>query len=244
MLQKYFKTLYQRTMRESYALAYKEIIQALESGGNCLDSGAHKGKMYRILHEAIPFQKDNYFGIEWSSEHVQIAQDLDLNVIQGDLNQDLEFPDHKFKCIFGLSVLEHLLNPCRYLRECHRVLEDNGTLVILTPNISTYFTAMLILLGKMPSTGPHPDSDQLLSNEELFKVTQTTMQTDAESDTPVHRHLVVFSYRVLISYLKTIGFRDVKGHGFGLYPFPNFTQPVLEKIDPFHCHQMVIVAKK
>ena len=39
-------------------------------------------------------------------------------------------------------------------------------------------------------------------------------------------------------------FEDVKGYGFGLYPFPNFMQPVLEKIDPYHCHQMVFIAKK
>jgi len=59
-----------------------------------------------------------------------------------------------------------------------------------------------------------------------------------------HRHLVVFSYRVLKEYLKLIGFREVRGYGFGLYPFPNFMQPLLERIDPIHCHQMVFVARK
>jgi hypothetical protein len=146
--------------------------------------------------------------------------------------------------VYGLSVLEHLLNPCRFLREAHRVLNDDGTLIILTPNISTFFTAALILMGKMPSSGPHPDSDQLLAQEELFKVSDEGLIPDTETDTPIHRHLVVFSYRVLISYIKMIGFKEVKGYGFGLYPFPNFMQPTLEKIDPYHCHQMVIVARK
>jgi hypothetical protein len=41
-----------------------------------------------------------------------------------------------------------------------------------------------------------------------------------------------------------LGFEDVRGYGFGLYPFPNFLQPVLEKIDPYHCHQMVFMARK
>lgn len=130
------------------------------------------------------------------------------------------------------------------MNECYRVLDDNGHLVILTPNISTFFTAALILLGKMPSSGPHPDSDQLLTQEELFKVSSEGLVPDTETDTPVHRHLVVFSYRVLMSYFKMIGFKEVKGYGFGLYPFPNFTQPALEKLDPYHCHQMVIVARK
>lgn len=96
----------------------------------------------------------------------------------------------------------------------------------------------------MPSTGPHLDSDQLLKQEELFKVSHEGLQTDTETDTPVHRHLVVFSYRVLMSYFRTLGFREIKGYGFGLYPFPNFMQPILERIDLYHCHQMVIVARK
>jgi hypothetical protein len=141
-------------------------------------------------------------------------------------------------------VLEHLLYPCSYIKECHRVLKDDGALIILTPNISTFFTAALILFGKMPSSGPHPDSEQLLKREELFKVSSDSLQSDAESDTPSHRHLIVFSYRVLRSYLELAGFRNIKGYGFGLYPFPNFSQPILEKIDPYHCHQMVFVAKK
>ncbi|MFT4582684.1 MAG: hypothetical protein ACI8XZ_002438 [Gammaproteobacteria bacterium] len=57
----------------------------------------------------------------------------------------------------------------------------------------------------------------------------------------------IASYLVIgcsVPNLELAGFRDVKGYGFGLYPFPNFSQPILEKIDPCHCHQMVLVAKK
>ncbi len=244
MLQRYFRALYQRAMHEAYERAHQAIAEALQEGGNCLDCGAHNGHKYPLLKERIPADRVAYHGIEWNESLVLEARENHLNVVQGDLNRALPFPDRHFRCVYGLSVLEHLLNPCRYLKECHRVLERTGRLVILTPNISTYFTAVLILLGKMPSTGPHPDSDLLLKREELFKVSHESLQPDTETDTPVHRHLVVFSYRVLISYLKSIGFREVKGYGFGLYPFPNFAQPCLERIDPYHCHQMVIVAHK
>ena len=116
--------------------------------------------------------------------------------------------------------------------------------MILTPNISTYFTAVLILVGRMPSSGPHPDSDELMRTEEIFKGSSDSPRTDTESDTPVRRHLVVFSYRVLRKYLRMIGFSNIAGRGFGLYPFPRFAQPLLERIDPYHCHQMVFVATK
>lgn len=245
MLHKYFKNLYQRTMNEAYSLAHTEMASALKTpSSKCLDCGASNGYKYSILQSMARLKKDNYYGIEWNHTLALEAQKKGLNVIQGDLNTSIPFDDNDFDCVYGLSVLEHLLNPCKFLREAHRVLKDDGQLVILTPNISTFFTAALILMGKMPSSGPHPDSDQLLAQEELLKVSSESLVHDTETDTPVHRHLVVFSYRVLMSYIKMLGFKEVKGYGFGLYPFPNFMQPVLEKLDPYHCHQMVIVARK
>jgi len=220
------------------------IVNILQDDGTCLDRGAHSGHKFDLLNKRIGIDKYRYNGIEWNANAAQKARDKGLNVLQGDLNNDLEYQDESYKCIFGLSVLEHLLNPCNYLRECYRCLEKDGVLVILTPNISTYFTAALILAGKMPSSGPHPDSDALLKKEELFKVSHDSLQPDTETDTPVHRHLVVFSFKALKSYLSMLGFEEIRGYGYGLYPFPNFMQKPLEKIDPYHCHQMVFVARK
>ncbi|MEM6583811.1 MAG: methyltransferase domain-containing protein [Pseudomonadota bacterium] len=231
-------------MSEAYGLAHNEIFHALREGGACLDCGASSGYKYDMLQSTIGLDRSRYTGIEWDADLVKTAREKQLNVSQGDLNKNIVCADETYKCIFGLSVLEHLLNPCHYLRECFRCLQQDGVLVILTPNISTYFTAALILAGKMPSSGPHPDSDALLQREELFKVSSDSLHADTESETPVHRHLVVFSFRVLKSYLSMLGFSEVRGYGFGLYPFPNFMQRPLEKIDPYHCHQMVFVARK
>jgi len=231
-------------MDESYKLAFREIANALINGGCCLDCGANVGSSFDRINQSIDLDKSRYTGIEWNDAAVHRAQSNDLNIIQGDLNMKLPFEDGKFRCVFGLSVLEHLLNGCAFMRECHRVLENGGKLILLTPNISTFFTIALLLMGKMPSSGPHPDSDALLTQEEMYKVSSEDILHDTESQRPVHRHLVVFSYRVLRRYLSMIGFSEVKGSGFGLYPFPSCMQPMLERIDPYHCHQMVFVARK
>jgi SAM-dependent methyltransferase len=231
-------------MHEAYGLAEKEIASSLMNGGECLDCGASEGYWLGRLKETINLPDDQYCCIEWDRRLVGLARAKGLPVVQGDLNRTLPFKNERFSCVFGLSVLEHLLNPCHFMQEAFRVLKPGGRLVILTPNISTYFTALLILLGKMPSSGPHPDSNSLVKAEEVFKVSPDELQWDTETDTPVHRHLVVFSYRVLQRYLSTIGFSKIQGHGFGLYPFPNFVQPIFERIDPYHCHQMVFVAEK
>jgi len=244
MLRLYLKKLYQRTMDEAYGLASQQIFSSLNNGGNCLDCGANEGYWHKKLSKEISLPKNRYYGVEWNKDCVEKAMENGLHIKQGDLNKSIPYDDNKFKCVFALSILEHLLNGCNFLKECHRVLENKGQLVLLTPNISTYFTAILILAGKKPSSGRHPDSEALIHNEELYKVSSDTLQSDAESDTPMHRHLVVFSFKVLKRYLEMIGFTEVKGYGFGLYPFPNFMQPFLEKVDPYHCHQMVFIAKK
>lgn len=242
MLQPYFRRLYLRTMDEAYGYSSREIIAALGANGECLDCGASGGNWYKRLHERIGITKDRYHGIEWNKETAASAQEKGLNVICSDLNKPLPYENGKFTCIFGLSVVEHLLNPCHFINECHRKLIPGGKLILLTPNISTYFTALLILAGRMPSSGPHPDSESLVASQEVYKVSSENQNSDAESETPSHRHLVVFSYRALREYLDTVGFISVKGRGFGLYPFPNFTQPLMERIDPYHCHQMVFTA--
>lgn len=244
MLQEYFKRIYTRTMQEAYRTANENIVASLHSGGKVLDCGANSGDRYDILAKNIALLPSQYFGVEWDRESAEVGQRRGLQITCADLNKGIPHESATFSCVFGLSVLEHLLNGCRFLKECHRVLQPDGKLVLLTPNISTYFTAALILMGKMPSSGPHPDSDALLKVEELFKVSGDHLHPDTERDTPMHRHLVVFSYRVLRDYLTMIGFTEVRGYGFGLYPFPATLQPLLERLDPYHCHQMVFVARK
>lgn len=244
LLSRYFKSLYQRTMSRAYNAAYEHIASSLGPDSTVLDCGANNGWTFDRISIRYKLSPGQYRGIEWNVRCVEEGRNRGLNIVQGDLNTGIPDEGGTYSCVYALSVLEHLLNPCRFLNECYRVLRPGGQLVLLTPNISTYFTALLILLGKMPSSGPHPDSDQLLKSEEIFKVSSEALKPDTESDTPVHRHLVVFSYRVLRQYLHMIGFSNITAHGFGLYPFPAFMQPVLERVDPYHCHQMVLVASK
>jgi SAM-dependent methyltransferase len=242
MIQRYFKNLYRRTMVEAYSFAKEQIVSE-RSGRDFLECGCGTGRDAKFIEDSRGASQFSYTGIEWSSNLVATARENGLDVIQGDLNQVIPIESESKDCVYALSVLEHLLMPCHFLLECKRVLRTNGRLIILTPNISTYFTAALILAGRMPSSGPHPDSIELLESQELFHVSENR-PTSLAGVTPEHRHLVVFSYLVLRKYLTALGFEIEHAKGYGIYPFPNFMQPLLERIDPYHCHQMVMVCRK
>jgi ubiquinone/menaquinone biosynthesis C-methylase UbiE len=167
-----------------------------------------------------------------------MAHKTGLQVLQGNLNQDLPFGDQTFQCVFGLSVLEHLIMGCRFLQEARRVLKPEGHLILITPNLSAWFNIFLLTFGRMPSSGPHPDSVALLRKNTLVQF-QKERISHVEEDLPIDRHLVVFTYRVLKNYLSYLGFKHVESRAFGYYPFPKSLQGLFERLDPWHCHQMV-----
>jgi len=106
MLHKYFKNLYQRTMKEAYPLAHAEMSKALMNPDSmCLDCGAGGGHKYSILQNMAALKPTNYHGVEWNQALALEAQQKGLNVKQGDLNKNIPFDDNSFDCVYGLIVI-------------------------------------------------------------------------------------------------------------------------------------------
>ena len=244
LISTYANNLYQDVMLRAYQHARSDILNSLPPGGKCLDCGAGGGGQYLRLREiSNSINPENYVGIEWDAAGVLQAKELGLNVIRGDLNQNLPFHDETFDCILGLSVLEHLVHGCHFLKEANRLLKPGGNLILITPNLSAWFNIFLLGIGHMPSSGPHPDSVLLLRKNTPIQFRDTGV-AHVEDSVPTDRHLVVFTYKVLRFYLKSLGFEHVIGKAYGIYPFTKFIQPILEKIDPWHCHQLLFNCRK
>lgn len=102
-----------------------------------------------------------------------------------DMNQVLPYEDNFFCSVACIDGIEHLERPFDFVRECHRVLKNGGSLVISTPNISALRSRWRWML-----TGHHNKCKTPL---------------DETHPTPLH-HINMFSFPRLRYLLHAHGF--------------------------------------
>jgi ubiquinone/menaquinone biosynthesis C-methylase UbiE len=76
----------------------------------------------------------------------------DVNVVRVNIeDQPLPFPDNTFDTILLCEVLEHMeRDPMAMLSEVNRILKDNGTLIVTTPNAVSTQSMHKLLHGYEP----------------------------------------------------------------------------------------------
>jgi len=95
--------------------------------GRVLDAGCGLGMLADLLPDGCI-----YVGTDMSPEAVRALQDRGHRAYECDL-QHLFLPEEPFDSIVSLAVIEHLPEPGEFLTRCHRMLNDDGVLVLTTP---------------------------------------------------------------------------------------------------------------
>jgi len=107
-----------------------EMIRGLKPSGNFLDIGTHCGFFLRRARD----RGWDLYGVEPSPTNSALATEkFGLNVITGYLDE-AKFPNRFFDVVTMLDVIEHVTDPLNLLGEIHRILKDDGVLIIKTPN--------------------------------------------------------------------------------------------------------------
>lgn len=97
--------------------------------GKLLDIGCGNGSFLQQMQE----KGWDVVGTDFDSKAVETANQQGLEVYVGDLST-IQFKANSFDAITLNNVIEHLYDPLQTLKECRRILRDQGQIVIVTPN--------------------------------------------------------------------------------------------------------------
>ena len=121
-----------RTFMQSRTAAQQArfFLPYLKSGMSLLDAGCGGGSITLGLAEVVT--PGEVTGLDTSDTQIQTANKTtsdrglkNVHFQQGDV-YELPFPDSSFDAVFSNSLLEHLSEPERALREFHRVIKSQG----------------------------------------------------------------------------------------------------------------------
>lgn len=124
---------WKRLREKTYGLLYKEIFRRFPKPAKILDIGCGTGGFLTGFKE----RGWQVLGTEISPEAASFSQKVyGFPVKVGDL-LELDFSGEKFNVVTLNGVLEHLFSPRESLEKINQLLEQDGLLVIVIPNIES-----------------------------------------------------------------------------------------------------------
>ncbi|MFH1308564.1 MAG: methyltransferase domain-containing protein [Patescibacteria group bacterium] len=139
-----------------------------------------------------------------------------------DLNTEkIPLKKESVNMILAGEIIEHLLNPLSFLRECNRILGKNGILILSTPNICSLKNRFRVLFNKIPQNAAMPVNYRY------------------EEDYSIQNHVSDFNLTVLKEILKKAGFKTLKKTCDGIF-FRN-TRIISNKLIPASFGEKLIV---
>jgi len=114
-------------------------IMRFKRNGNFLDVGAGVGTLMHVARTQ-GFTTHGVEVSEWASAYAR--DERGLNMVTGTL-EDAAYPDAYFDVIVINHVLEHVTAPLKLLCEAHRILKDDGMLVVGVPNIGSIMARIM-----------------------------------------------------------------------------------------------------
>jgi SAM-dependent methyltransferase len=105
---------------------FRDVTRHFDADSELLDIGCGTGWLAEHF--------GHYTGIDGSPDAVALAAELHRNVVLGDVNVALPFPDDSFDSIVMKDLLEHVADPAAVVREARRVLRPGGMVFASSPD--------------------------------------------------------------------------------------------------------------
>lgn len=206
-----------------------DFIAEIVAGKDVLDIGCVDHDINNLdrshwLHGKLVKTAKSVLGVDYESDQVAAMNAEGYNAVVADATQ---MKLHKtFDVIVAGEIIEHVLNPGKFLDCVRQHLTNTGELILTTPNANclVYFLENLFI-GREIDNPDHvalysPVTIRLLLEKCGFEVTKTVFI--AENTSYCHKNKFVR----LLAHLK---------HG---------VQVVVGALQPSLCHHMLVIAKK
>lgn len=189
--------------------------------GRILDAGCGDGTMLDNLKKQDPSLQ--MYGTDISEEGCKIAAGKGIIAKTSDLNLEIPFESDFFDFVIAHEVIEHLIDPDRFLEECQRVLKKGSYLIITTPNLTAWYHRLLFLLGYPPLFSELSTRDR--------KVGIGILKHIIKNEQPVG-HIRIFTAAALKDMLEHYGFEVVKIKGAPIpFSFPKLIDWIYDFFD-------------
>ncbi len=122
----------------------KIIKEMVGTGKKILDLGCRDGSFTKFLIDG-----NEVIGADIDDIALSIcSKNLGIKTYHIDLNDDFPFEDTTFDVVFAGEIIEHLVIPENFVKECSRVLKNGGIFCGTTPNAYRLKTRVRFLAGK------------------------------------------------------------------------------------------------
>jgi 2-polyprenyl-3-methyl-5-hydroxy-6-metoxy-1,4-benzoquinol methylase len=158
--------LIERSIAGLHGALLERLPRTLAKDAPILDIGCGSGAWLARLRE---HGYTNLSGTDLDVEQVRFSG---ARIYKNDLNEPVwSVGPGKYELVTAIEVIEHLDNVGSFLANARRLLADNGTLLITTPNIQSIATRLrFFLTGDMKQFGRIGDSTH------VFPVLRATLE--------------------------------------------------------------------
>lgn len=138
--------LYVANVNDSRYRKIHEILKKSRERGEVLEIGCCGGEFLEVLRK----EGWKVRGIEIAEGAKKKADEKKINVKIHDVNNGLPFEKNSFDVVIAGEIVEHTFDDVLFINECHRILKENGVLLLTTPNLISLKNRILMLFGYNP----------------------------------------------------------------------------------------------
>lgn len=183
------------------------------------DLGCGNGYLLEQIHNRNPYAR--LTGVDFSEALLANARSRVpyARFCVADLNVGVPLESASQDVVVATEVIEHLVNPHRFLSEAHRILRPKGSFVLTFPNVDAWLIYRLL-------------GERLVSFTERFRVLKYLVPGEHPTRTlqPIDAML---HYQDVLAMVEASGFRIIEAQGHEIFP-GLFSLKGLRHIDFFH----------